>query len=280
MILNHINWNPDPEIVNILGLSIRYYSVLFLSGILLSITVLKWIFKEEKLPEANLEKLSMYGVIGILLGARLGHCFFYEPSYYFNHPLEILLPIQFTSNGGFEFTGYRGLASHGGALGLIIALFVYSRKTKHAMLDTIDLIAVVTGLAAGFIRLANLMNSEIVGMPSTKPWAFVFERIDTIPRHPAQLYEAICYFLIFAFMLFLYKTKREQFKNGVFFGTVLFLIFTARFFIEFIKENQVAFESNMQFNMGQLLSIPYIIVGLGFVTYGIRKTRKQLSLQV
>ncbi|PXY01094.1 prolipoprotein diacylglyceryl transferase [Marinifilum breve] len=280
MILTQINWNPDPEIVNILGLSIRYYSVLFLSGILLSITVLKWIFKEEKLPEANLEKLSMYGVIGILLGARLGHCFFYEPGYYFNHPLEILLPIQFTSNGGFEFTGYRGLASHGGALGLIIALFVYSRKTKHAMLDTIDLIAVVTGLAAGFIRLANLMNSEIVGMPSTKPWAFIFKRIDNIPRHPAQLYEAICYFLILAFMLFLYKTKREQFKNGVFFGTVLFLIFAARFFIEFIKENQVAFESSMQFNMGQLLSIPYIIVGLGFVTYGIRKTRKQLSLQV
>jgi len=280
MILTQINWNPDPEIFNILGISIRYYSLLFLSGILLSITVLKWIFKQEKLPEANLEKLSMYGIIGILLGARLGHCLFYEPGYYFNHPLEIILPIQFSSGDGIEFTGYRGLASHGGALGLIIALFLYSRKTKHSMLDTIDLIAVVTGLGAGFIRLANLMNSEIVGMPSTKPWAFVFERIDTIPRHPAQLYEAICYFLIFAFMLFLYKTKRAQFKNGVFFGTVLFLIFTARFFIEFVKENQVAFESGMQFNMGQLLSIPYIIVGLGFIAYGISKTKKQLSLQV
>ncbi|GAB7087045.1 prolipoprotein diacylglyceryl transferase [Marinifilum fragile] len=280
MILTQIHWNPDPEIINILGISIRYYSLLFLSGILLSITVLKWIFKQEKLPEANLEKLSMYGIIGILLGARLGHCLFYEPSYYFNHPLEMLLPIQFTSSGGFEFTGYRGLASHGGALGLIIALFIYSRKTKHAILDTIDLIAVVTGLGAGFIRLANLMNSEIVGVPSTKPWAFVFERIDTIPRHPAQLYEAICYFLIFAFMLFLYKTKRAQLKNGVYFGTVLLLIFTARFFIEFIKENQVAFESGMQFNMGQLLSIPYIIVGLGFITYGISKTKKQLSLQI
>ncbi|RKE02419.1 prolipoprotein diacylglyceryl transferase [Marinifilum flexuosum] len=280
MILTQINWNPDPEIFNILGISIRYYSLLFLSGILLSITVLKWIFKQEKLPEANLEKLSMYGIIGILLGARLGHCLFYEPGYYLNHPLEILLPIQFTSSSGIEFTGYRGLASHGGALGLIIALFLYSRKTKHSMLDTIDLIAVVTGLGAGFIRLANLMNSEIVGMPSNKAWAFVFERIDTIPRHPAQLYEAICYFLIFAFMLFLYKTKRAQFKNGVLFGTVLFLIFTARFFIEFVKENQVAFESGMQFNMGQLLSIPYIIVGLGFIAYGISKTKKQLSLQV
>ncbi|WP_282013728.1 prolipoprotein diacylglyceryl transferase [Marinifilum flexuosum] len=280
MILTQINWNPDPEIFNILGISIRYYSLLFLSGILLSITVLKWIFKQEKLPEANLEKLSMYGIIGILLGARLGHCLFYEPGYYFNHPLEIILPIQFSSGDGIEFTGYRGLASHGGALGLIIALFIYSRKTKHSMLDTIDLIAVVTGLGAGFIRLANLMNSEIVGMPSNKPWAFVFERIDTIPRHPAQLYEAICYFLIFGFMLFLYKTKRAQFKNGVLFGTVLFLIFTARFFIEFVKENQVAFESGMQFNMGQLLSIPYIIVGLGFIAYGISKTKKQLSLQV
>ena len=277
MILTHINWNPDPEIINILGISIRYYSLFFVSGIILSIAVLKWIFKQEKLPEANLEKLSIYGTIGILLGARLGHCLFYEPAYYLNHPLEMILPIKFPTSGGIEFTGYRGLASHGGALGLIIALFIYSRKTKHAILDTIDLIAVVAGLGAGFIRLANLMNSEIVGMPSSKSWAFVFERIDHIPRHPAQLYEAICYFFIFVFMLFLYKTKRAELKNGVFFGIVLCLIFTARFFIEFVKENQVAFESGMQFNMGQLLSLPYITVGLGFIIYGIHKSKRQLK---
>lgn len=279
MILNQINWNPDPEIINILGISLRYYSLLFVGGIILCITVLRWIFKKEQLPEANLEKLSIYGIIGILLGARLGHCLFYEPSYYFNHPLEILLPVKFLTGGGIEFTGYQGLASHGGALGLIIALYFYSRKTKHSMLDTIDLIAVVAALGATFIRLANLMNSEIVGMPTNKPWAFVFERLDSIPRHPAQLYEALSYFVIFAFMLFLYKTRRTQLRNGVFFGTVLVLIFIARFFIEFIKENQVAFEAGMQFNMGQLLSLPYIIVGLGFMIYGFRTSRKQLSFQ-
>ena len=277
MILNQINWNPNPEIINILGISLRYYSLLFVGGIILCITVLRWIFKKEQLPEANLEKLSIYGIIGILLGARLGHCLFYEPFYYFAHPLEIILPVKFLSDGGIEFTGYQGLASHGGALGLIVALYLYSRKTKHSMLNIIDLIAVVAALGGAFIRLANIMNSEIVGMPTQKPWAFVFERLDSIPRHPAQLYEALSYFVIFAFMLLLYKKKRMQLKNGVFFGTVLVLIFTARFLIEFIKENQVAFEAGMQFNMGQLLSLPYILVGLGFMIYGLRTSRNKLK---
>ena len=277
MILNHINWNPNPEIINILGISLRYYSLLFVGGIILCITVLRWIFKKEQLPEANLEKLSIYGIVGILLGARLGHCLFYEPSYYFAHPLEIVLPVKFLSDGGIEFTGYQGLASHGGALGLIVALYLYSRKTKHSMLDIIDLIAVVAALGGAFIRLANLMNSEIVGMPTNKPWAFVFEKLDSTPRHPAQLYEALSYFVIFAFMLLLYKKKRMQLKNGVFFGTVLVLIFTARFLIEFIKENQVAFEAGMQFNMGQLLSLPYILVGLGFMIYGLSTNRNKLK---
>jgi prolipoprotein diacylglyceryl transferase len=275
MTLNYINWSPDPEIINIFGISIRYYGLLFVSGLLLSIYTLGWIFKREKIPSGNLDKLSIYGMIGILAGARLGHCLLYEFSYYLAHPLEMILPIRFLNEGGIEFIGFQGLASHGGGLGLIIALIFYSRKTKSSFIDTIDLIAIVTPLAGGFIRLANLMNSEIIGMPTTKAWGFIFARIDNIPRHPAQLYEAISYFLIFAFLIILYKTKRTYLKNGFFFGLTLVLIFSARFLIEFIKERQVAFEENMNLDMGQLLSIPYLVVGIGFIIYGLLKTKAQ-----
>lgn len=278
MIMNYIHWNPDPELINILGISIRYYGLLFVSGLILSVYILSWIFKRENIPSEHLDKLSIFGMIGILVGARLGHCLFYEPSYYLSNPLEMILPITFPSGGGVKFIGYQGLASHGGALGLLIALYFYSRKTKHSMIDTIDLIAVVSGLGAGFIRLANFMNSEIIGMPTTKPWGVIFERVDNLPRHPAQLYEAICYFIIFAIMMILYKKKRDKLKSGFFFGLVLVLIFTARFIIEFFKENQVGFEDGMTFNMGQLLSVPYIVVGIGFIVFGLWKTKK-LSAQ-
>ncbi len=213
-------------------------------------------------------------MIGIVAGARLGHCLLYEPSYYLAHPLEILLPVAFLPDGKMQFTGYQGLASHGGALGLIIALFFYSRKTKHSMLDTIDLIAIVGPLASGFIRLGNLMNSEIIGKPTSKPWGFVFASVDNIPRHPAQLYEAIAYFFIFAFMIVLYKTKRATLRHGFFFGLVLVLLFVVRLVLEFLKEDQVDFEKGMSFNMGQLLSLPYIAVGIGFILYGLWKTKR------
>jgi prolipoprotein diacylglyceryl transferase len=212
-------------------------------------------------------------MIGIIVGARLGHCLFYEPSYYLSHPLEMLLPVTFPPEGGIKLTGYQGLASHGGVLGLIIAIYFYSRKTKHAMIDTIDLISVVAGLSFGFIRLGNFMNSEIIGMPTTKSWGVIFERVDNIPRHPAQLYEAIAYLVVFAFMLILYNKKRNKLKNGFFFGLASVLFFTARFLIEFVKENQVGFEEGMKLNMGQILSIPFTLVGIGFIIYGIKKTK-------
>lgn len=274
MIFDFVHWNIDPEIVNVFGISIRFYGLLFVGGLILSVYILGWIFKREDIPQEDLEKLTIYGMIGIIAGARLGHCLFYEPSYYLDHPLEMILPVTFLPDGGVKFIGYQGLASHGGALGLIIALILYSRKTKHSILDTTDLIAVVAGLGGGFIRLGNLMNSEIIGMPTMKSWGFIFSRVDNIPRHPAQLYEAIAYFLIFIIMFSLYKTKREKLKNGSLFGLALVLIFTARFFIEFIKERQVGFEANMTLDMGQLLSIPYIIAGIGFMIYGLKKTAK------
>lgn len=278
MIFNYIHWNPDPEIINIFGFSPRYYGLLFVGGLILCIYLLEGIFKKENIPSANLEKLSTYGMIGILIGARLGHCLLYEPSYYLSHPLEMILPISFLPDGRMKFTGYQGLASHGGVLGVLIALYFYSRKTKHSIIDTIDLIAVVAGISLGAIRLGNFMNSEIIGMPTSKPWGVIFERVDNVPRHPTQLYEAISYFIICAIMIILYNKWRDRLKNGFLFGLATILFFTARFLIEFVKENQVEFEDGLTFNMGQLLSLPYIAVGIGFIIFGLWKTKK-LSAQ-
>jgi len=271
---NYIYWNVNPEIINVFGISIRYYGLLFVGGLILSILILGKIFRLENIPPEYLEKLSLYGMIGILIGARLGHCLFYEPSYYLAHPLEMILPIQQLPGGGYKFSGYQGLASHGGVIGVITALIIYHRKTKQSMLKTVDLVSIVAPLAGCFIRLGNLMNSEIIGLPATKPWAFVFARVDNIPRHPAQLYEAIAYFLIFLTMFFLYKKWREKLQNGFFFGLALTLVFVARFLLEFIKENQVGFEENLTINMGQILSIPYILVGVAFMIYGLNRTSK------
>ncbi len=277
MILNYIHWNPDPEIINIFGFSLRYYSILFAGGLIFCIYILAWIYKREYIPSENLEKLTIYGMIGIIAGARLGHCLFYEPSYYLSHPLEMILPITFPPDGGIKFTGYQGLASHGGVIGVLIALYFYSRKTKHSMIDTLDLIAIVAGLLFAFIRLGNFMNSEIIGMPTTKPWGVIFERVDNLPRHPAQLYEAVSYFIIFAFMMILYIKRRDRLKYGFFFGLGSVLFFTARFVIEFVKKDQVGFEKGMTFNMGQLLSIPFILVGIGFMIYGLRRTKSRVG---
>lgn len=271
---NFIRWDIDPEIVNVLGLSLRYYGVLFAGGLLLCVVFLKSIFKKENIAASHLDTLTIYGVLGIFLGARLAHCFFYDPSYYIDHPLEVLLPIQLGRDGAYHFIGYQGLASHGGVAGLIVALILYARKTNESVINTIDLISVVAPLGGFFIRLANLMNSEIIGLPTEVPWAFVFVREDNLPRHPAQLYEAIAYLAIFVLTYSLYNTQRNKFRNGAFFGIAFSLVFIARFFIEFLKERQVAFEEHMTLDMGQLLSIPFILIGVGFAVYGLMKTKK------
>jgi prolipoprotein diacylglyceryl transferase len=275
MNIDFIHWNVDPEIVNIMGFSLRYYGMLFAGGILLCLFLLRWIFKNENIPVDKLDTLTIIGVVGIVVGARLGHCLFYDSEYYFQHPLEMFLPIQQTEDGGYVFTGYLGLASHGGAVGLILALIVYSRITHESIIKTVDLIGVVAPLAGCFIRLGNLMNSEIIGFPTTVPWAFIFERDDNLPRHPAQLYEAIAYLLIFTLTFYLYKTKRPKLQHGFFFGISLALIFIARFFIEFLKERQVSFEEQMTLDMGQWLSIPFIVIGVAFVVYGWKKTKRE-----
>ena len=270
-----INWNPNPELFSLFGFPIRYYGLLWAVGIFLAYVIVHYQYRDKKISEKKFEPLFFYCFFGILIGARLGHCLFYQPEYFLSHPLEMILPIKFLPTGGWKFTGYEGLASHGGTLGLMIALWLYCRKTKMHYMEVVDMIAVATPITACCIRLANLMNSEIIGKPTDMPWGFVFERVDMIPRHPAQLYEAIAYFLLFLVMMYLYKNYSTKLHHGFFFGLCLTAIFVFRFFVEFLKENQVDFENSMNFNMGQWLSIPFIIIGVYFMCfYDTKKFRK------
>ena len=274
-----INWNPDPELFNLFGsFPIRYYGLLWGIGIVLACIIVQREYRDRKISEDKFTPLFFYCVIGITLGARLGHCIFYDWGYYQNHLIEMILPIKQFPNEGWKWIGYQGLASHGGTLGLIIALWLYCRRTKMHYMDVLDMIAVATPICACFIRLANLMNSEIIGKPTDMPWAFVFEQVDMLPRHPAQLYEAIAYFIFFLGMVYLYKKSDHGTKlhRGFFFGLCLTEIFTFRFFVEFLKENQVDFENAMTLNMGQWLSIPFVIIGIYFMLlYGRKQTIKK-----
>lgn len=265
-----INWNPDPELFNLFGsFPIRYYGLLWGIGIVLSCIIVQRQYRDRKISEDKFTPLFFYCVIGITLGARLGHCIFYDWSYYQNHLIEMILPIRQFPGEGWKWIGHKGLASHGGTLGLIIALWLYCRKTKMHYMDVLDMIAVATPICACCIRLANLMNSEIIGKPTDMPWAFVFEQVDMLPRHPAQLYEAIAYFIFFLGMIYLYKKSDhgQKLHRGFFFGLCLTEIFVFRFFVEFLKENQVDFENTMTLNMGQWLSVPFVIIGIYFMLF-------------
>lgn len=274
MSLLYINWDVNPEIVNILGISVKYYGLLFLSGLVLCFNIVKGIYKKENLSVQAHDALFTYALIGILAGARLGHCIFYDFDYYSQHPLEIFLPIQRGPDGAYHFTGYAGLASHGGGIGLMIMLLIYARKFKIPLMTVLDAIAIVLPLGGVFIRLANLMNSEIIGTPTNVPWAFIFRQVDNLPRHPAQLYEAISYLVIFLLVYFIYKKDIFKIGKGFYFGISILLIFIMRILIEFIKVDQVEFEHGMILNMGQLLSIPFILLGLFFIIKSILEKRK------
>ena len=260
-ILGAIHWNTSPEIFSIGSFEVRYYTVCFLLAFISSYILMLRIFKRENKSQELLDQLSIYIFVGTLLGARLGHCLFYEFDYYKDHPLEMILPYTFDANGNFMLTGFHGLASHGGALGILAGIFLFCRKTKTGFLWLTDRLIIVIPLAGAFVRIGNFFNSEIIGLPSDLPWAVVFERVDSIPRHPAQLYEAICYIIIFIILWNVYHRK-PQLKPGFLFGVFLILLFGARFGMEFLKENQEAIEEGMKFNMGQLLSLPFVALGI------------------
>lgn len=257
-----VHWNPDAIALDLGFFAIRWYSLCWCIGLASVYILMHRIYREQKLSDEKFEPLFMYCFIGILAGARLGHCLFYEPDYFLSHPIEMFLPIHHTADGGWKFTGYEGLASHGGTIGMMIALCIYSRRQKINIMHVLDNIGIVTPICACCIRLGNLMNSEIIGRPTDVPWAFIFERVDTLPRHPGQLYEAICYACFFFVGWILYRKFPKKVGTGFFFGLCLVLIFTSRILIEYTKENQVDFESGMFLNMGQLLSIPFVLLGL------------------
>lgn len=260
-----IDWNPSIEAFRIGSFAMRWYALCWLIGLLAAYFIVRRLYIQQKIKETLFEPLFIYCFLGILIGARLGHCLFYEPDYFLSsgqHMVEMLIPIRFLPDGGWRFTGYAGLASHGGTLGLIITLLLYVRKTKLNLWTVLDNIAIATPITACFIRLGNLMNSEIIGKVTDVPWAFVFQQVDMQPRHPGQLYEAIAYALLFVIGLCFYRKSPQKVGTGFFFGLCLTYIFTARFFIEYTKEVQEAFEASLPLDMGQLLSIPFVVIGI------------------
>ena len=264
-LLNYIVWNPDLEAFNLGPITVRWYGLMWIIGLALAYFVVKRLYKEQKNKDELFDPLFIYCFFGILIGARLGHCIFYQPGDFLTSwkgIIEMLLPIHFMADGSWKVVGYAGLASHGGTLGLIIALWLYVRKTKLSIWTVLDNIAIATGITACFIRLGNLMNSEIIGKITDVPWAFIFEKVDAVPRHPGQLYEAIAYALLFFIMWVLHKKMPEKIGTGWYFGFCLAYIFTFRFFIEYTKEIQEAFEASLPLDMGQILSIPFVILGV------------------
>jgi prolipoprotein diacylglyceryl transferase len=358
MMLNYVIWNVKPQLVDFGSFEIRYYSLLFALGFVTGYIILSRVFKKQGLNQELLDRLTVYMVLSTIIGARLGHCLFYEFSYYRHHLLEIFLPWRGKIGEDFEFTGFQGLASHGAAIGILTGIYLFARKTKSSYLWTMDMLVIVTALAGCFIRLGNLMNSEIYGNPTKNHYGFVFTHdltrlltdkydgtiqevsfekikdgansdqlsvplqmnvlfarkvkdenivrhfgnsllpsdlrqydfdnniippsddslgyqisrknknlmltaeIDAVPRHPSQIYESLSYLLIFFILIFLYYTLRERLQEGFILGMFLLLVFLARFLIEFLKQNQESFEDAYAINMGQILSIPFILIGI------------------
>ncbi len=283
--LMYITWDVDPELFTIFGREIRWYGLLWVIGLVVGLVIVNKIFEKERLPEKWFDSLFAYMMLGIVLGARLGHCLFYEPDYYLANPLDILKIWE------------GGLASHGGVIGIIIAVWLYSKKvTKKSMLWTFDRVIVPTGFVSAFIRLGNLMNHEIYGDVTEQPWGFRFienigawkagvaEPIFSEPSHPTQIYEALIYFLVFFVTMYLYWKTDAKKKQGLLLGIAMIMIFGSRFFIEYIKEVQVASELAMRQNtgliLGQWLSIPFVLWGIWLVWNAYRKPKLDKDLLV
>lgn len=258
-----IPWDVNPEIFRIGSFAIRWYGLLFASSFLFGYIIMKKIFDNEGLGDVVLDRLTVYMAIGVIVGARLGHCLFYEPGYYLKNPLEILM------------IWHGGLASHGAAVGILLVLWLFVRKEKKDYAWVLDRIAIVVALSGFFIRTGNLMNSEIYGVETTVPWGFVFlQNGETVPKHPTQIYEGLAYLFIFVLLSWIYWRKRGGHIQGTLISLTMILIFTARFFIEFLKEDQVGFEASMKLNMGQWLSIPFVLVGAGVLWLSIKKNKR------
>ncbi len=262
-LLTFINWDVSPEIFHLGPVSVRWYGLLFALSFVFGYLILTKIFVKEGKPKTDVEQLSVYVIFGTVIGARLGHCLFYNPSYYLSNPIEILKVWE------------GGLASHGAAIGIIIALYLYSRKKKDQnLLWLLDRLVIVVALGGSLIRLGNLFNSEIYGIETQVPWAFIFPNgagAGMVPRHPTQIYESLAYLIIFIVLFITYNKRKKIFNNGFLFGLFLILVFTFRFFVEFVKAVQEPFEADLPLKMGQWLSIPFVLIGIYFLIKGMSK---------
>ena len=274
IIFNKIIWEPSSTIFSIGNFGIHYYSLMFIIAFLFGYNIMKKMYVKEYVPTERLETMLFYIVLSTLIGARLGHVFFYDWAYYQNHLLEIFLPIEKTSNG-YSFTGFRGLASHGAAVGILTGIFIYQKKyTEKTLVWILDRLIIPTTLGAGLVRIGNFFNSEIVGEYTGNNFGVVFvNRGDSLPRHPAQLYEAVCYFILFFILSQIYKSDYKN-KSGFLLGFFMFTLFSIRFLIEFIKESQGGFETILPlFSTGQWLSIPLILSGMLVLIRSIKKSK-------
>jgi len=264
MLFSAIVWDPSKGI-DLGFFMIRYYSMMYLVAFVLGWYIMKKFFKNENISEEKLDPLFIYAVLGTLIGARLGHVFFYQTELLWEDPLSVFLPFSFKN--GFEFTGFQGLASHGAAIGIITAMYFYSKKhLKKNILFILDRIVIPVAIGGVFIRIGNFINSEIIGKPTNSDYGVIFKQLgETFPRHPAQLYEAGCYIIVFIILWFMYwKTDKKE-KTGFIFGLFLVMLWTVRLLIEVVKEAQVVGRDAWALNTGQLLSIPFILLGFYFI---------------
>jgi len=270
MLFLSIDWDPSIELVKIGSFAVRYYSLMFVIAFVLGLQIMKKIYNREGVSLEKLDSLFIYTVIATLLGARIGHFLFYDTAFLFSNPLEVLLPVKFNP---FQFTGYQGLASHGAAIGIIIAMYFYSKNVIHKpMLWILDRIVVPVASGAIFVRIGNLMNSEIIGKPTNSDYGFVFKQLgESFPRHPTQLYEAFGYLITFILLWYVYWKTDKREKLGYLFGLFMVCLWSVRLIVEFFKEAQVDQRGEWDLNTGQLLSIPMILVGLYFM---FRKSKK------
>ena len=282
MLINQIKWSPNETLIEIGGFSIYIYSLMFILAFILGYNLVKSFFVKEKIDEKYLDPMLIYMVVSIFLGARLGEVFFYQWGYYQNHLIEILLPIQESPNSsllglidGYKFTGFRGLASHGAAVGVFIGLYLFIKKYKFKNFFWIfDRLTIPIAIGGAFVRIGNFFNSEILGKYTDNNWGVIFEnRGEILPRHPAQLYESFGYIFLFVILYILYQKATIRNKEGRLFGYFLIGLFSIRFIIEFVKESQGGIETFLPgLSTGQWLSIPFILVGIIFLFTSRKKT--------
>lgn len=254
--MQHLIWNIDPILFDFGFLKIRWYGLMFATGFVGSFLTMQWFYQREGKNVEELDTLLWYMVIATIVGARLGHTLFYDPGYYLSHPIKILAIWE------------GGLASHGATIGIILALYLYRRKFGDSYFWLLDRVCIPTALAGALIRIGNFFNSEILGIPTQMPWGVVFSRVDALPRHPVQLYEAFSYLVIYGVSLMIYKKHGD--KPGFVFGCFLSMLFTVRFFLEYFKTEQAMYDTGMTLTTGQLLSIPFVLVGIGCIVWGLK----------